>query len=264
LLTELLGGRMKLIFLDESGYSKNWENDIAEQPFHVLSAIAVDCDQYNSLSKDLRDKIESIEDLELEYPLGRGFEIKANEVSKGKGWWKKHNRQRNEVRDSMLSFPENEDDTGFIVVIDKEKHQNKYAFPDPPHEVAFQFMFERIQWYLLDQDDVGICIYDQTKFLDDDMHEASADLMRDGSSVSYQSEFFGYVSKKFQIDRVIEFSLGRSENSIGIQVADYYAHFAYQYYKKEKPAGCGWWDRIRSNLYQKNGEVKGYGLKVFP
>ena len=255
---------MKLIFLDESGYSKNWKNDIEIQPFHVLSAIAIDCDRYAPLSQTLREKIGGIEDLELDHPLGRGFEIKANEVSKGKGWWKSHNEQRNEVRESMLSFPEKDNDTAFVVGIDKKKHSNKYAFPDPPHEIAFQFMFERIQWYLIDQNDVGICIYDQTKFLDDDMHEASTDLMRDGSAVTYQSEFFGYISKSFQIDRIIEFSLGKSENSIGLQVADYYAHFAYQYFKNGKPEKCGWWNTIQSNLYHKNGEVLGYGLKVFP
>jgi len=84
---------MKLIFLDESGYSKKWQKNIEQQPFHVLSAIAVDCDKYAELSQELRNKVEAIDDLEIENPLGRGFEIKANEVSKGKGWWKTHNDQ---------------------------------------------------------------------------------------------------------------------------------------------------------------------------
>ena len=216
------------------------------------------------MSQSLRERIDGIEDLQLDHPLGRGFEIKASEIAKGKGWWRAHNAQRNEVRKSMLSFPEGNGDAAIVVVIDKNKHHNKYALPDPPHEIAFKFMFERIQWYLIDQDDVGMCIYDQTKFLDDEMHEASTDLIRDGSTITYQSDVFGYITKNFQIDRIIEFCLGKSDNSIGLQVADYYAHFTYQYFKNGKPEKCGWWNTIKTNLYKKNGEILGYGLKVFP
>ena len=63
----------------------------------------------------------------LEYPLGKGSEIKANHLAAGRGWWEDHNVERNEFRDMTLTFPRTFDGTAFLIVIDKEKHRNKYA-----------------------------------------------------------------------------------------------------------------------------------------
>jgi hypothetical protein len=164
----------------------------------------------------------------------------------------------------MLSFPLTCNGTTFLVVIDKKSHASTYIRPEPPHEKAFQFMFERLQWFLLAQDRFAICAYDQTKFLDDDQHKASMGLMRDGSSVTYWSVHYGHVNKKFAIDRVKEFYLGKSENSLGLQIADYFATFGYQYFKGGRPAECGWWNTMTKSLYEKGGKVDGFGLKVFP
>jgi len=255
---------MRLIFLDESGYSKNWKEDIETQPFHVLACFQVDADVYINASERLRSQVKNIGLEKIEHPLGLGFEIKANEIAKGKGWWKHHNDERNALRELMLSFPLECKGTTFLVVVDKKRHASKYVFPDPPHEKAFQFMFERLQWFLRDQNDFAVCVYDQTKFLDDDLHNASMGLMRDGSPVSYWSEYYGHVSEKFAIDRVKEFYLGRSENSLGIQIADYFATFGYQYFKSGCPDTCSWWDTIAKSLYEKEGKRDGFGLKVFP
>lgn len=195
---------MKLIFFDESGYSKNWKEDIDAQPFHVLAAFVVDAHRYIEACEQLRSQVAEIGLEKLNYPLGLGFEVKAKEIAKGAGWWQQHNQERNALREQMLSFPLHSSGTTFLVVLDKSKHFEKYAFPDPPHEKAFQFMFERLQWYLLEQQDFAVCAYDQTKFLDDDLHNASIGLMRDGSPVSYFSEFYGHVSQKFAIDRIKE------------------------------------------------------------
>lgn len=255
---------MKLIFLDESGFSKNWINDRVAQPFHVLAALAVDADNYIKACDRLRQEFNGIDELKLEHPLGQGFEIKAKDVSSGKGWWKTHKAQRNDVRELMLSFPEIGEATAFLVVINKETHCQKYTSPEAPDRKAFQFMFERLQWFLKDKDDVALCIYDQTKVLDDDMHKDSMGYMREGSPLEYWSEHYGHVSTTFTIDRIKEFYLGKSENSVGLQVADYLAHFCYQYFKGGKPQNCGWWDTLQKGLYRKNGNLEGYGLKVFP
>lgn len=255
---------MKLIFLDESGYSKNWVEDRATQPFHVLAGIAIDADAYVRASEKLRLEFVGIEELEMTHPLGQSFEIKAKEISAGKGWWKSHSEQRNDVRNLMLSFPECNAAEAFLVVIDKESHYQKYVSPESPDKVAFQYMFERLQWFLRDTDDFALCIYDQTKFLDDDMHKASMGYMRDGSPVVYWSEYYGHVSTQFSIDRIKEFYLGRSENSIGLQIADYFAHFGYQYFKTGRPNNCKWWSILKNGLYHKDGNLNGYGLKIFP
>lgn len=255
---------MKLIFLDESGFAKNWKESINDQPFHVLGGVLIDSQAYFSASKSLCDAVMGLGLEKMDHPLGHGFEIKAKEIAKGAGWWKNNEEKRNKLRELMLSFPKQYGGTSFLVVIDKQKHKNQYASPDPPHELAFQFMFERLQWKLMELKDEAICVYDQTKFLDDDLHNASVGLMRDGSPVQYWSEFYGYVSKKFRIDLVKEFYLGKSDNSIGLQVADYVATFGYQYFRRGKPNNCGWWETLVGGLYINDGKLEGHGLKVFP
>lgn len=86
---------MKLIFFDESGYSKSWKEDIEAQPFYVLAGFLVEADVYIDASENLRRKVNEIGLEKLEHPLGLGFEIKAHEIAKGKGWWKHHNDERN-------------------------------------------------------------------------------------------------------------------------------------------------------------------------
>lgn len=255
---------MKLVFLDESGFAKNWKESITDQPFYVLGGVLIDSADYFAASKELRDAVAELDLEKLPHPLGQGFEIKAKEIAKGAGWWRSNQEKRNSLRELMLGFPTKYGGTAFLVVIDKQKHLNQYAFPDPPHELAFQFMFERIQWKLSELTDESICVYDQTKFLDDELHNASVGLMRDGSPVQYWSEFYGYVSGKFAIDLIKEFYLGKSDNSIGLQVADYVATFGYQYFRRGKPKKCGWWETLVAALHTKSGQLEGYGLKCFP
>lgn len=255
---------MKLVFLDESGFEKSWKESVTDQPFHVLGGLMIDSQSYFEASELLRRAVNALGLEKLVHPLGQGFEIKAKEIARGTGWWKNNEDKRNGLRELMLSFPQTYDGTGFLVIIDKEKHLSQYAFPDPPHEVAFQFMFERLQWKLKDVEDEAVCVYDQTKFLDDDLHNASMGLMREGSQVQYWSEFYGYVSEKFKIDRIKEFYLGKSNNTIGLQVADYLAIFGYHYFRGGCPSECGWWKTIVTGLYNKDGNPEGYGLKVFP
>jgi hypothetical protein len=254
---------MNLVFLDEAGYSHNWKKDIEGQPFMVLAAVMVDADRYIEQCEVIRDESGKI-GVELKFPLGLGFEIKASSIAKGEGWWGKNTKERNCIRELMLNFPANCGGKIFLTIIDKKRHIDKYATPEQPHELCFKYIFERIQWELNESNENGICIYDQTKFMDDDLHDRSMLLMRNGSSLSYFSNYYGYVSGALVIDRIKEFHLGTSKNSLGLQVADYYATFAYQYYRKNKPENCDWWTTIRNNLRSVNGEYLGYGLKVFP
>ncbi len=89
--------------------------------------------------------------------------------------------------------------------------------------------------------------------------------MRDGSWISlWNNPYNNIVAYKLNIDRIVEFSLGKSENSIGIQIADFFATMTYFYYKDEKPSPCGWWDTLVSSLHKKDGKLEGIGLKEFP
>jgi hypothetical protein len=256
---------MQVIFMDESGYSFNWEADLDKQPYYVLSALCFPSEQLLLAYQKIRSEVS---DLNLEgaaQPLGQGFEIKARDISSGSGYWRNHNDERNAVRDIMLKAPKKYGGTAFVVVIDKLAYRKRYAHPEDPYLLSLEFIFERLQMYLSDISDYGICIYDQNKRLEDILQNAAAALVREGSGLIYFSRFYNsVVTKTFLIDRIIEFSLGRSENSIGLQVADFFATMTYTYVKGGKPSPCGWWDELESSLHRKDGQLQGVGYKEFP
>ncbi len=255
---------MYLIFIDESGNSLKWEADQEQQPFYVLSALMIESDEYRRLSKETRDAFSNLEIERYEYPIGRGFEIKAREVVKGNGWWAKNKQIRDSVRDHMLEFPIKGGGLAFLVVIDKKKLSTQYTQPQEPSQLAIKYLFERLQRALSLKQDIGICIFDQAHKIDDEMHSTTNSLMRDGSSLSYLEWDYGYVEGMIKINRIIEFCLGKSENSLGLQVADYFATYAFQYFKSRNEEKCLWWETIKKSLYKQGNRIDGIGLKIFP
>jgi len=165
----------------------------------------------------------------------------------------------------MLKAPKEYGGTAFVVVINKLAHRERYAYPADPYQLSLEFIFERLQMYLSDINDYGICVYDQNKRLEDALQNTATVLLREGSDLIYFSRFYhSLVIKTLPIDRIVEFSLGRSENSIGLQIADFFATMTYTYVKDGKPSPCGWWDELESSLYRKDGQLLGVGYKEFP
>jgi hypothetical protein len=254
---------MRLLFLDESGYTHNWKENVDQQRFHVLGGVLVESAQYFALCAHVRAELAKLP-LEVKAPpLGQGFEIKAREIARGHGWWRHNEPQRNAVRDLMLRAPGGFGAVGFVVVIDKKLHLEKYPLPDPPHEIALRYLLERAQWKLKDLNEHCVGVYDQAKVLDDEVHEASADILREGSSWVREG-MYGYYKAELKMENLHELYLGRSDNSLGLQFADYLATFAYQHFKNGRPADCGWWKTLEAGLYTKDKKLEGFGLKVFP
>jgi len=256
---------MRVIFMDESGYSLNWQSDLETQPYYVVSAVCFPSEQLSAVYKKIREEVINLNIEGTSRALGHGFEIKARDISRGSGYWGTHNDERNAVRKTMLAVPRKYDGTAFVVIIDKRAHKEHYAWPADPYELSLEFIFERLQMFLSDIGDYGICIYDQNKRVEDALQNAAANLIREGSELIYFSRFYNLlVIKRFRIDRIIEFSLGRSEYSVGLQVADFFATMTYAYMKDGKPSPCGWWDVLESSLYRKDGKLQGVGYKEFP
>ena len=247
---------MNLIFLDESGNSKSWKSD-KEQRFYVLAAYIVDAHLYIDSLDGIRAQIAALPPCAKMPPLGQGYEIKGSSIANGSPPWKKDNESRNKVRDLMLNFPSRNDGRICLCVIDKQRHLDKYTEPNPPHELALQFVLERVHSYQSENELTGLCIYDQCKHLDSALHKQSCDLIRDGSRI-YNS------NKVLNVNSIKEFYLGSSENSLGLQVADFYASFTYHFFKKELPREAFYWKDIRKHIFSLNGKFMGIGLKVWP
>jgi len=256
---------MQTAFIDESGYVANWEKGIDEQPFYTLSAISLPADQVSHMYEGARHAIGTFALPGKPGTLGHGFEIKARDIARGNGWWGKHETERNSMRQLMLSLPAKYSGSALLVVVDKQKHLDQYAYPENPYMLALKFMFERLQAIAKEKNDYVQCIYDHNTRLDAEIQSSKATLVRDGSLIEHYSTYSGeFRSTTQQLDRILDVSFGESRNSIGLQVADFYATFTYQYYKRGEPPACGWWDTLYANLYRYNSKVDGWGLKVFP
>ncbi|MBP9043305.1 MAG: DUF3800 domain-containing protein [Spirochaetes bacterium] len=251
--------------MDEAGYSFNWTSDLDIQPHYVLSAVCFPCEQLFSIYQEIRNEVSKLNIGEASESLGQGFEIKARDIAAGSGYWRSHDNDRNAVRDIMLLVPKKYGAKAFVAVINKLSLRQHYVDPIDPYKLSLDFIFERIQMYLSDINDYSICIYDQNKRLEDCLQSAATDIIRQGSGITYIKHLNdSIVLKTFLIDRILEFSFGRSENSIGLQVADFFATMTNSYVKSEKPPSCGWWDKLESVLHHKKGKIQDIGYKGFP
>ena len=257
---------MRIVFLDESGYVPKWKRGIGAQPYFVLSAVSLPIDSLHATYADMRTRFSGINlGSFARGTLGRGFEIKAADIANGTGYWAKHNTERNSVRDLMLGAPQTYGGIAFMVVVDKQAHINKYVAPTDPYLLSVRYLFERLQHHLKSVDDYAVCIFDQNHAMQSPLARLANNLFHIGSKVQYQSAFYKtLIAKTNAVDRIIELSFGRSENSVGLQIADFFSSMTYQYVKAGKPATCGWWVLLEQSLYRNGRTLRGWGYKEFP
>lgn len=140
--------------MDEASYSFNWEANINEQPYYVLSAVCFPSEHLISIYQEIRKEFSNINLEGITKSIGKGFEIKARDIAKGSGYWKNHPKEKDEVLRIMLTAPKKYDGTAFVVIIDKLDHRKKYESPADPYLLSLEFIFERLQMYLSDIDDL--------------------------------------------------------------------------------------------------------------
>jgi len=253
---------VQVVFMDESGYSFDWETSLNEQPYYVLSAVCFNSQDIPSVYNGIRNDIRNLHLENVPNLLGQGFEIKAHNIANGSGYWKKHNKERNAIRKIMLEAPRKYNGTAFVAAIDKMRHVERYIYPENPYHLALQFIFERLEHYLSRIiDDYALCIYDQNKRMEDVLQELTISLKREGSAIHKSS--WSTPEIKVQIDRIYDFTFGRSENSVGLQIADFFATMTYAYLKSDKKQ-CWWWNTLEASLCHKDNKLEGIGYKEFP
>jgi len=255
---------MYAVFIDEAGFSWNWKEEVDQQPFYVLSAVMLPMDKLASTYNALRERVNELKIPGLDsQKLGRGIEIKAKDVDSGQGYWHNNEEHRNQVRDLFLSAPSEHGGNAIVVVVDKQAHIQKYVDPQEPHDLALQFLFERLQSYLEEKNSECICFFDRTT-RDEFLINSATKLTMRGSHITYWSQFYSnYVEKWLPIPRILEFYIQDSKYSLGIQIADFFARYTYSKRKSGRDDYSGW-DLIEQSLYKRDGKLKGFGYKEFP
>lgn len=255
---------MYLIFVDESGYDKNWDSDnkILEQPFYILSAVAIPTTKIDIVYTQIR---QSIQELPLPHTnadrFGHGEEIKASSVDRGEDFWKKNPELRDRVRKSYL---DQQDAIYFLVCIDKQRHKARYPSPEDPSRLASRFLFERLQGFLREQVAQGFVLIDANKREEAEQREFIAHLLTEHSGGIAFSRLYGaFYEWRLEFTNILEVHFGDSKHSLGLQIADFVARVAYSWQKEGTPPDYPGWRLILPRLYNYPNH-EGWGYKKFP
>lgn len=255
---------MYLIFVDECGYNPDWSSDnaIKEQPFHVISAVALPSHALLNIYTNIRSRIAQLNLPETQADaLGRGQEIKANSIDRGEGFWGENQSLRDAVREIYLGLI---GVTYFLVCVDKRARRKQYSQPKGPAIHSLQLLFERLQGFCEKSDQAGYVLIDLSKRQQAEQRDFLSGILREGSRGTGVSKFYGYMYEwKLEISNIVEVHWGDSKYSLGLQVADCVARHAYSWRKNNRDPNYPGWRYIEPRLY-KYPEHQGWGYKEVP
>lgn len=149
----------------------------------------------------------------------------------------------------------------YSVAIDKEAYWQQYPAQNP-YDIAYVFLLERFQKYLISQKSLGICIIDPREG-QVEKHFMGNELTRVHNKMRWED---GTVWKK--CPNIIEKLLfSQSDATVGIQISDLYSYPIYHMLEYNKPQGKYWrFDELSYPKFVKGpeGSIDGWGLKFFP
>lgn len=233
-----------------------------DQPFHVVSAVAIPSDALPNIYTNIRSRIAQLKLPETQADaLGRGEEIKADQVDKGDGFWGKNQGLRDAVREIYLNLTEV---TYFLVCVDKRAHKIQYFQPKDPATLSLQFLLERLQSFCQENNQTGYILIDLNKRLEAEQRNLLSRLLRWGSGGIALSRFYGEIYEwRLEMSNIVEIQFGDSKHSLGLQIADFVARHAYSWRKKNQDPNYPGWSYIEPRLY-KYPKHQGRGYKEFP
>ena len=223
----------------------------------------IHAEKLSDIYKSIRNNIASFSLPEADSDsLGKGEEIKAASVDKGKGFWGRDSSLRDAVREVYLDLP---DVTYFLVCVDKKRHKYRYGKnATAPSQLGLQFLLERIQGFLDDKGEFGIVFIDANRLEEVKQRGLFERLLKWGSKGIAVSKHFGVIYEwRLNMEKILEIHFADSKYSLGIQIADFVARHAYSWWKKGKASSYPGWSLIEQRLY-KYPKHLGWGFKEFP
>ncbi|MCL4528994.1 MAG: DUF3800 domain-containing protein [Chloroflexi bacterium] len=154
--------------------------------------------------------------------------------------------------------------TLFAVVVNRKEHKERYESlghrPDPPYQLAFRFLVERMDWFLEeinqskppDEREIGFVILDE--------YVGQYKITRSNLLWYQESGTFAKPNINF-IKEVPFFNVSQYSQLLTLPDLEAYNVYArFRYNKPEYP----FYVRLLPRLYRRFGKPWGYGLKVFP
>jgi len=257
---------MVIFYVDECGRPSLEDKALEADPWFVMAAVGVRADQWLAVDAEItRLKTHFFPGIEP-----TKVEFKSTNLRSHGGphpRWPFSELTREKVGELVKALYAIYDDFQFplfTVTINKLEHKVKYSMaghrPDPPYQLAFRMLIERIDWFLEQQNqgkpqgarEIGFVILDE--------YVGQYKVTR-SNLLWYQA---GGTFAKRSIDFVKEvpfFSV--SHYSQLLSSPDLVAYNVYHRFRYEKPA-YPFFLRIKPHLYRRFDKLWGYGLKVFP
>ena len=249
---------MYLMYVDESGdtipLSQNGKR------FLVLTGCIIHEDSIQAIEGRIRRiKYEYYQDSDIE--IKSNFLRYANPDLSENSPLKLNSRDRyDQLEKDVADFLKGIDVTLYSVVIQKEAYWLQYPAQNPYH-IAYVFLLERFQKFLIKKKGLGICVIDpregQTEkhFIGNELNSLHEKMRHEDGSV---------WTKCTNVVEKLLFS--QSDQTVGIQIADMFCYPIYHVFEYDKNPNEYWRFRELSlpKLFKHEGKIDGYGLKYFP
>lgn len=249
---------MYIMYIDESGDTIPLSQK--GKKFLTLTGCIIHENDIPAIENKLRD-------IKKKYFQNPDVEIKSNFLRyanpdlKETSPIKLNDREKyNELESDMTDFLKDIPITLYSIVIDKAEYWKQYPSQNP-YDIAYVFLLERFQKYLVEKNAYGICIIDpregqvEKAFIGQDLDRLHNKMRWNPS---------GILSKCPNIIERLLFST--SDKTVGIQIADLYCYPVYHMFEYNKAKGEYWrFDELSYEKFYRRGKtIDGFGLKFFP
>lgn len=237
---------MHLIYIDESGRPGLSKKD-PRKHLALVGVFIKDSDwnqvafEFNKIKLDIFGR----EDIEFKSNLIRRREPPFNILS---------DEAYKNLMDRLETFFKNAPLTLIAAVINIDALISKYTQPADPYELAYQFILERGNKMMLENNDYGFIILDSK----------SGQLRVDAGTQDHKLIILTNVLRQ-RAPRILgDISFGDSRYVIGLQIADLAVYSFYNRFEYDKPDYITY--RLMESKLRKGprGKIEGFGLKYFP
>lgn len=144
-------------------------------------------------------------------------------------------------------------------VIVKKELKNRYSDPENPYGISMMFLMERFLYFLEEKNSQGyITVESRDSKSNKDLFEEYSKILANGSGNEYVIQPARFQSRIKKIEFIT-----KKQNENGHQIADLSAYPIANKILYPNRINLAF-DILKFKFRQRNGRVKGYGLKVFP
>jgi len=258
---------MYLFYVDECGRPSLEDKSLSVDPWFVMAAVGVHSSQWLLIDAEIT-RLKRQYFPQVKKPLK--VEFKSTNIRSAGGPYPRwpfselHPAELQSLVDELYAIYDQFNLPLFTVAIQRAEHKQKYTAkglrPDPPYQLAFRMLVERIDWFLENQNQGKSLQDSEFGFVILDEYVGQYKVTRSNLLWCQESGTFAKPGINF-VKEVPFFNV--SEYSQLLCLPDLVAYNVYHRFRYDKP-DYPFYQRIKHLLYRRNGRLWGCGLKVFP